>query len=168
MNATYPAHVNTTLTHPKPNINVTPLIDVLLVMLIIFMVLSPLRPARFLAKVPSQPASDLPIDPNPRTLVVTIKTDRTLMLNGLTDMGSVDDMSKLSATLVDLFQQRLLNHVYRDELRDRVDLPESLRIERTVFIKAPRSIPYLEVMKVMDGIKGAGAGPLGLQIDTLD
>ena len=168
MNATYPAHVNTTLTHPKPNINVTPLIDVLLVMLIIFMVLSPLRPARFLAKVPSQPASDLPIDPNPRTLVVTIKTDRTLMLNGLTDMGSVSDTSKLSAKLVDLFQQRLLNHVYRDELRDRVDLPESLRIERTVFIKAPRSIPYLEVMKVMDGIKGAGAGPLGLQIDTLD
>ena len=155
-------------THPKPSINVTPLIDVLLVLLIIFMVLSPLRPARFLAKVPSQPTSDRLITPNPHTLVVTIKTDRTLMLNGLAGMGSVSDTSKLSATLVDLFQQRLLNHVYRDELRDRVDLPESLRIERTVFIKAPRSIPYLEVMKVMDGIKGAGAGPLGLQIDALD
>ncbi len=168
MNTTYPAHVNTTLTYAKPNINVTPLIDVLLVMLIIFMVLSPLRPARFLAKVPSQPDQDRRIQPNIHTLVVTIKTDRSLMLNGLADMGSVSDTSKLSATLVDLFQQRLVNHVYRDELRDRVDLPESLRIERTVFIKAPRSIPYLEVMKVMDGIKGAGAGPLGLQIDTLD
>ena len=168
MNETNRTRLNIPVTHPKPNINVTPLIDVLLVMLIIFMVLSPLRPARFLAKVPSQPASDSGITPNPNTLVVTIKTDHTLMLNGLADMGSVSDTSKLSATLVDLFQQRLLNHVYRDELRDRVDLPESLRIERTVFIKAPRSIPYLEVMKVMDGIKGAGAGPLGLQIDTLD
>ena len=168
MNETNRTHLNIPVTHPKPNINVTPLIDVLLVMLIIFMVLSPLRPARFLAKVPSQTAPDSRITPNPNTLVVTIKTDRSLMLNGLTDMGSVSDTSKLSATLADLFQQRLLNHVYRDELRDRVDLPESLRIERTVFIKAPRSIPYLEVMKVMDGIKGAGAGPLGLQIDTLD
>jgi biopolymer transport protein ExbD len=41
------------VTHAKPNINVTPLIDVLLVMLIIFMVAAPLKPQRFLAKVPS-------------------------------------------------------------------------------------------------------------------
>ena len=41
--------------YPKPNINVTPLIDVLLVVLIIFMVVSPLKPARFLTKVPSKP-----------------------------------------------------------------------------------------------------------------
>ena len=168
MNATNRIYGNTSVTYAKPNINVTPLIDVLLVLLIIFMVVSPLRPARFLAKVPSQPDSEIPLKPNDKTLVVTIKSDRTLMLNSLTDMGSVNDTSKLSATLIDLFQQRLANHVYRDELRDRVDLPESIRIERTVFIKAPRSIPYLEVMKVMDGIKGAGAGPLGLQIDALD
>ena len=38
----------------KPHINVTPLIDVLLVLLIIFMVVSPLKPARFLAKVPEK------------------------------------------------------------------------------------------------------------------
>ena len=165
MNTTNQTHTDT---HAKPNINVTPLIDVLLVMLIIFMVLSPLRPARFLTKVPSKPTSDLLITPNPHTLVVTIKPDRTLMLNSLADMGSVSDTSKLSATLADLFQQRVLNHVYRDELRDRADLPDSVRVERTVFIKAPRSIPYLEVMRVLDGIKGAGAGPVGLQIDALD
>ena len=40
---------------PAPNINVTPLIDVLLVLLIIFMVAAPLRPHRFLSKVPSMP-----------------------------------------------------------------------------------------------------------------
>jgi biopolymer transport protein ExbD len=152
----------------RPNINVTPLIDVLLVMLIIFMVLSPLKPARFLAKVPSKPTTDIPLHPNDKTLLVTIKTDRTLMLNGLTDMGSVNDSTKLSATLLDLFEKRQQNHVYRDELRDRIDLPESVRVERTVFIKAPRSIPYVEVMRVLDGIKGAGAGPVGLQIDDLN
>ena len=39
----------------KPHINVTPLIDVLLVLLIIFMVVTPLKPARIVAKVPSKP-----------------------------------------------------------------------------------------------------------------
>jgi biopolymer transport protein ExbD len=38
--------------YARPNINVTPLIDVLLVMLIIFMVAAPLKPSRFLANVP--------------------------------------------------------------------------------------------------------------------
>lgn len=152
----------------KPHINVTPLIDVLLVLLIIFMVVSPLKPARFLTKVPSEPDKNQRVEAPPLRLVVTIKSDRSLMLNGLTDMGSVNDASKLSATLVDLFQQRLRNHAYRYELRDRVDLSEDMRIERTVFIKAPRSIPYADVVRVLDGIKGAGASPIGLQIDDLN
>ena len=155
-------------TRAKPHINVTPLIDVLLVVLIIFMVVSPLKPARFLTKVPSKPSQDQRMNPNDKTLVVTIKQDRTLMLNGLTDMGSVNDTSNLSTKLVDLFQQRLQNHVYQDELRDRIDLPEEMRIEKTVFIKAPRSIPYADVIRVLDGIKGAGASPVGLQIDDLN
>jgi len=62
----------------KPNINVTPLIDVLLVMLIIFMVAAPLRPQRFLTKVPSQPDPTVPVEPPPFGLVVTIKSDRSL------------------------------------------------------------------------------------------
>ncbi|HMG74315.1 MAG TPA: biopolymer transporter ExbD [Pyrinomonadaceae bacterium] len=152
----------------RPNINVTPLIDVLLVMLIIFMVVSPLKPARFLAKVPSGPDPDDRVIANINTLVVTIKPDRTLMLNSLTDMGSVNDTSKLSASLVDLFQKRLQNHAYRDDARDRNDLPDSIRIEKTVFIKAPRSLPYADVVRVLDGIKGAGANPVGLQIDDLN
>ena len=154
--------------YAKPNINVTPLIDVLLVMLIIFMAVSPLKPARFLTKVPSEPDRTQNVNPHPDTLVVTIKLDRSLMLNSVSDMGSVNDTSKLSTTLVDLFQQRLQNHVYRDEARDRVDLPDSVRIEKTVFIKAPRSIPYADVVRVLDGLKGAGAGPIGLQIDDLN
>jgi biopolymer transport protein ExbD len=152
----------------KPSINVTPLIDVLLVMLIIFMIAAPLKPARFLTKVPSEPERDDRIQPNDKTLVVTIKLDRTLMLNKLSDMGSVNDPSKIVSTLFDLFEQRLQNHVYRDELRDRNDLPDSIRVEKTVFIKAPRSLPYADVVRVLDSLKGAGASPIGLQIDDLN
>ena len=152
----------------KPNINVTPLIDVLLVMLIIFMVAAPLKPQRFLTKVPAKPDRDLPLIAHIDTLVVTINPDLSLKLNSLTDMGSVNDTSKISATLSDLFQERLQNHVYRDELRDRADLPDSVRIEKTVFIKAPRSMPYADVVRVLDGLKGAGASPIGLQIDDLN
>ncbi len=90
------------------------------------------------------------------------------MLNRFSDLGSVNDPSKLSAMLIDVFQQRLKNHAYSDQLRDRVDLPEEMRIEKTVFIKAPRSMAYAEVVRVLDSIKGAGAGPVGLQIDDLN
>jgi biopolymer transport protein ExbD len=157
------------VTQAKPYINVTPLIDVLLVVLIIFMVVSPLKPARFLTNVPAKPNREMKdIKPNPNTLVVTIKMDRTLMLNRTDNVGSVSDTSGLSMMLVDLFQKRLQTHDYRYELRDRTDLPEDMRIERTVFIKAPRSIPYADVIRVLDGIKGAGASPVGLQIDDLN
>ena len=155
-------------TSSKPNINVTPLIDVLLVMLIIFMVAAPLKPQRFLTKVPSPPDRDANVEPPPYGLVVTIKSDRSLMLNRESDMGSVYDTSKLCATLTDVFQQRRQNHAYKYELRDRVDLPDDTRIERTVFIKAPRALPYADVVRVLDGIKGAGATPIGLQIDDLN
>lgn len=89
----------------KPHINVTPLIDVLLVLLIIFMVVVPLRPARFKAKLPSQP-EERPVNPNIHTLLVTINPDRSLMLNSLSAMGTVDDTTKLSTTLNDLFRER--------------------------------------------------------------
>src|SRR6478672_8364603 len=140
----------------KPSINVTPLIDVLLVMLIIFMVAAPLKPQRFLTKVPSPPDHDANVDPGPLTLLVTIKSDRSIMLNRTSDMGSVYDTTKLCMTLADVFQQRRQNHAYKYELRDRADLPEDVRIEKTVFIKAPRALPYADVVRVLDGIKGAG------------
>ncbi len=157
----------TTATKIKPFINVTPLIDVLLVLLIIFMVAVPLRPSRFSAKLPAPPDDQI-VDPNPKTLVVIIQPDRSLKLNSLTMMGSIDDTTRLSVALVELFRERELNHVYRDEMLTRLDLPEASRIERTVFIKAPRLIPYGDVMKVIDGIKGAGANPIGLQLDNLN
>ena len=157
-----------TISYTAPNINVTPLIDVLLVLLIIFMVAAPLRPHRFTANLPSQQPPDPRLRPNDNTLVVTIEPDRTLRLNAITDMGTVDDPSKLSQKLIALFEERTRNKVYRAEMLDRLDVPEQLRIEKTVFIKAPRGIPYGEVMQVMDGLKGTGAAPIGLQLDDLN
>ena len=56
----------------KPNINVTPLIDVLLVLLIIFMVVSPLKPANFRTKIPQEPKEIANVDTNPDALVIVL------------------------------------------------------------------------------------------------
>ena len=157
------------VTQNKPFINVTPLIDVLLVMLIIFMVAAPLQPHSFAAKLPSLPDDKLDLIANIHTLVVTVQPDHTLKLNGLDDdMGTVEDTSKLSAALVSLFKLRTANHDYRPEMVTRLDVPEQYRIQKTVFVKAPRSIAYGDVAKVIDGLKGSGADPVGLQLDGLN
>jgi biopolymer transport protein ExbD len=157
----------TPATESKPFINVTPLIDVLLVLLIIFMVAVPLKHSRFEAKLP-EPPDDQVLPPHIHTLIVTISPDRTLQLNAFSGMGSIDDTTKLSATLLKLFEEREGNHAYRSDMLTRFDVPEAARIEKTVFIKAPRSLPYGDVLKVIDGIKGAGANPIGLQVDNLN
>lgn len=150
-----------------PNINVTPLIDVLLVLLIIFMVLSPLKPTRFKALIPQPPTRQEHVIPNPLTLVVTIDAESRLSLNQQHGMGSVDDMGKLSAELLRTFQRRKEMGVFRPTFAGSADSAGGDMIEKTVFIKAPRSLAYGEVAKVIDGIKGAGANPVGLQIDDL-
>jgi len=153
-----------------PYINVTPLIDVLLVLLIIFMVVTPLKPSRFKALIPEPPKERQGPPPVGAidNLVVAIKEDGTLELNRTGGVGTVNDMGKLSARLTELFRQRLEQHVYSTDMLDRLDLPEEKRILRTVFIKAPKAIAYGEVAKVIDGIKGAGAEPIGLQLDELE
>ena len=152
---------------PAPVINVTPLIDVLLVLLIIFMVAAPLKPYRFLANLPSTPQkTNLP--PDPLGLVVTIQSDRTLKLNEVTGLGTVDDVTPLNLKLKAVFEERLRNRAYRFDMASRTDVSEFERIEKTVFIRAPRSITYGEVMRVVDGLKGSGAKPIGLQLDNLN
>src|SRR5882757_6766001 len=91
----------------QPYINVTPLIDVLLVLLIIFMVVTPLKPSRFRAFIPEPPRNEpVPPKPNILTLVVEIKSDGSLKLNNLDGLGSVNDTGKLSAALVKTFEER--------------------------------------------------------------
>ncbi|HET6890963.1 MAG TPA: biopolymer transporter ExbD [Pyrinomonadaceae bacterium] len=156
-------------TKAEPYINVTPLIDVLLVLLIIFMVITPLRPTRFKADIPTQrdPNEDLSqLKPNPLTLVVSIGTDLQLRLNQ-DSVGSVNDTAVLSQRLRHVFQQRKELRAYKVGMETRTDVPEEERIEKTVFIKAPRTLRYEEVVKVIDAIKGAGANPVGLQVDDL-
>jgi biopolymer transport protein ExbD len=145
-----------------PYINVTPLIDVLLVMLIIFMVVSPLKPTKFEAKIPSEPDpnQDLSqVKPNPLTLVVTVGSDSKIQLNKQ-DMGAVEDASKLGTTLSDTFKERAAT--------GQGFKPGTTEVEKTVFVKAPRAVKYGDVVKVIDVIKGAGAEPIGLQIDDLE
>ena len=150
-----------------PYINVTPFIDILLVLLIIFMVITPLKPTRFKALVPQEPPpTNVPLQPNPLTLVVTINPDQRLMLNA-DEIGTVDDPGPLAARLTQIFQERRANRAYRQGMETRADLPEEERIERTVFVKAPRSMRYGQVVQVIDALKGAGASPVGLQIDDL-
>jgi biopolymer transport protein ExbD len=165
-----------------PYINVTPLIDVLLVMLIIFMVITPLKPSRFQADIPTQrdPNENLQnLKPNPLTLVVSISGDLKIKLNNhdapgqdepcsglVADYGSVNDPGHLAKCLSYIFQDRKKTHAYKPGMETST-APEDQKIEKTVFIKAPRSLPYGDVVKVIDAIKGAGASPVGLQVDDL-
>jgi biopolymer transport protein ExbD len=156
-------------TTAEPYINVTPLIDVLLVLLIIFMVVTPLKPSRFKADIPTQrdPNEDLSkLKPNPLTLVVTVAPDLSIKLNQ-DALGSVNDTAPLAQRLLQVFQQRKEQRAYKVGMETRGDLKEDDRIEKTVFVKAPRATKYGDVVKVIDAIKGAGANPVGLQVDDL-
>jgi biopolymer transport protein ExbD len=107
-------------TTAEPYINVTPLIDVLLVLLIIFMVVTPLKPSRFQADIPTQrdPNEDLSkLKPNPLTLVVSIGSDLSLKLNA-DSVGSVNDVAPLAQRLALVFAQR-------KEQRDRCAMVKS-------------------------------------------
>ena len=144
----------------KPNINVTPLIDVLLVLLIIFMVITPVKPSKFEAKVPAEPKNEQQLDvkPNPLTLVVAInRENRSISLNN-ESAGTVDDPTALTAKLTDIFNQRTTNGVFREGTNE---------VEKTIFIKSPTLVKYGDVVKVIDAAKMAGASPIGLQIDDL-
>jgi biopolymer transport protein ExbD len=152
-----------------PFINVTPLIDVLLVLLIIFMVITPIKPSRFKADIPTQrdPNEDVSqLKPNPLTLVVSITPDLQVKLNQ-DPMGSVNDTSALAAKLQQTFAQRREQRAYKAGMETATNIPEDQRIEKTVFVKAPRALQYGNVVKVIDAIKGAGASPVGLQVDDL-
>src|SRR5205809_7746478 len=152
-----------------PYINVTPLIDVLLVVLIIFMVVTPLKPSRFKADIPTQrdPTENIQnLKPNPLTLVVSISTDLQIKLNQ-DAMGSVNDPSALAAKLQQVFQQRKEQRAYKVGMESRSDVPEDQRIEKTVFVKAPRALHYVDVVKVIDAIKAAGPGQVARKLAIL-
>src|SRR6476620_2830280 len=143
-----------------PRINVTPLIDVLLVLLIIFMVITPVKPSRFEAKVPAEPKDQQNIDvkPNPLTLVVAINSQTKGITLNNESAGDVTDASALTGKLTEIFKTRESNGVFREGTNE---------VERTIFIKSPTAVRYGDVVKVIDAAKMANAQPIGLQIDDL-
>jgi len=130
-----------------PYINVTPLIDVLLVLLIIFMVISPQKPHRFEAKIPEKPPEDQKEQP-PDTFALLV----TIPQSG--------DLYKLNTE-----ELRGTDALY-ERLFAAIDKRPADR--KAVFIKGPMTKPYGEVVKVIDVVKRAGGQPIGLQIEGLD
>lgn len=142
----------------KPNINVTPLIDVLLVLLIIFMVITPAKPTAFKAKIPAEPTKGTPLESHPNTLIVNVNADFSLVLNRENDLGTIENPEKIIEKLRETFDLRERGGILR---------PGSNEVEKTVFIKAPKNINYGSIAKVVDAVKLSGAEPIGLQIDDL-
>jgi biopolymer transport protein ExbD len=131
----------------QPNINVTPLIDVLLVLLIIFMVISPQKPHRFETKVPEKPPeNEVNLPPDPLSLLITIPKGA----------GGYKLNTQEASSTQDLYDQ--LYKALNGRPADR----------KAVFIKGPIGLPYGEVIKVIDVVKKAGGGPIGLQIEGLE
>ncbi len=136
----------------RPEINVTPLIDVLLVLLIIFMVVTPMKPSSFDARVPNEPKNEPGVKPNPDTLIVIYNSDATLRINNEPNVATINDTNGVNVRLREIFSAR----------------EENGNDARTVFIKAPKSLDYGSVARIIDAIKAAGADPISLQIDDLE
>jgi biopolymer transport protein ExbD len=130
-----------------PYINMTPMIDILLVLLIIFMVISPKKPHRFESRIPERPPENMPEQPpDPLALLVTIPMD------GETYKLNVEELSGLKALGERLFKA----------------LDGRPADRKAVFIKAPRALNYGQIIKVIDVVKQVGGEPIGLQIEGLD
>ncbi len=122
---------------PKSDINMTPMIDVLLVLIIIFMVITPLTPKGLEALVPQPPPpNSKPNQADDRTIVVIIDKDHSMMIN------------------TEPVQEALLGKRLEDIFKTRA--------ERVMFVKGDPDIEYKWVADVIDIAHGAGIDKVGL------
>lgn len=119
----------------QASINVTPLVDIVLVLLIIFMVLTPSMLKHLTANVPQEDDSEQP-PVQTTSVMIEYTSDHKLLLNN-TEIPTASLASKLS--------ERLKN------VRKKV-----------VFFKAHEEAPYGEVIRLMDVARGAGAETLAV------
>ncbi len=124
---------------PMAEINVTPFVDVMLVLLIIFMVAAPLLTVGVPVDLPKTAASALPGD-NEEPLTVTLTAD------GRVQIQTTD--------------------VLRDELIGKLRAIASERSSDRVFLRADGAIPYAQVMQVMGALNAGGFSNVGLVTDT--
>ena len=122
---------------PKADINMTPMIDVLLVLIIIFMVITPLTPKGLEALVPQPPPpGQKQTLADQRTVVIVIDANHSMMIN-----NEPTDEARLGARLEDIFKTRG---------------------ERVVFVKGDASLDYMWVAKAIDIAHGAAIDKVGL------
>lgn len=128
---------------PKADINMTPLIDVLLVLLIIFMVITPLKPKGLETLVPQPPPPNQPpSQANDRTVVIIINKDKSMMLN-----TEPTDENRLGGRLEEIFKTRA---------------------ERVVFVKGDPDLEFQVVARAIDIAKGAGIDKVGLMTAKME
>ena len=116
------------------DINITPVVDVMLVLLIIFMVTAPMMQRGVAVDLPKTEAGELTAEEE--KLVITIQKDRTVYLNN-------------SKIVLDQLEQRL-----QDIVR--------LRHDKEVFLRADAEVPYGFVVQTMALIRKAGVSKLGM------
>jgi biopolymer transport protein TolR len=122
---------------PVSSINMTPMIDVLLVLIIIFMVITPLTPKGLEALVPQPPPpNQKQQEDNSRTVVIVINKDRSMMIN----QEPIQE-GQLQGRLEDIFKTRA---------------------ERVVFVKGDPDLEFRDVAKAIDIAHGAGIDKVGL------